>query len=442
LVKSSRGSVRRDVVHRGEADHPVGVLPVANQLLFEIDPRPFSAALDQANAQLAVAQADLTKAETDVARDTPLAAQNAIPLKQLDNDKSAAAAGKAQVDAAKAMIEQAKLNLEWTKVYSPIDGIAGVATSQVGDLVGTSTKMTTISKVNPIRAYFSISEDAYLRVADKIAAVLAGRPDRGATAVEYIQANETAYPSKGRIILVNREVSSQTGTIQLAAEFSNPGSVLRPGGFGRVRIKTGDNKGALLVPQTSVMEIQSAYQVVVIGPDNKASFRPVKVGDRVYVLPEKQTRTGGPGFVRVVKDGKCRIDDGAKDERGSEGCRHLRPPGSPTGLQDRRDRRGAGRAGSDGRGGQNAEDARSGLHHRAWPEIPAGQVQRTGERHARQRAVCLAPSVEAVHLRCLEQRIRRRPPRRHRVPHRSGIGGFESPRQSDIFAGAPGSHHH
>jgi len=252
-----------------------------DQLLFEIDPRPSAAALDQANAQLAVAQADLTKAETDVASDTPLAAQSAIPLKQLDNDKSAEAAGKAQVDAAKAMIEQAKLNLEWTKVYSPIDGIAGVATSQVGDLVGTSTKMTTISKVNPIRAYFSISEDAYLRVADKIAAVLAGRPDRGATAVEYIQANETAYPSKGRIILVNREVSSQTGTIQLAAEFSNPGSVLRPGGFGRVRIKTGDNKGALLVPQTAVMEVQSAYQVVVIGADNKASFRPVKVGDRV-----------------------------------------------------------------------------------------------------------------------------------------------------------------
>jgi len=252
-----------------------------DQLLFEIDPRPSAAALDQANAQLAVAQADLTKAETDVARDTPLAAQSAIPLKQLDNDKSAEAAGKAQVEAAKAMIEQAKLNLEWTKVYSPIDGIAGVATSQVGDLVGTSTKMTTISKVNPIRAYFSISEDAYLRVADKIAAVLAGRPDRGATAVEYIQANETAYPSKGRIILVNREVSSQTGTIQLAAEFSNPQSVLRPGGFGRVRIKTGDNKGALLVPQIAVMEVQSAYQVVVIGPDNKASFRPVKVGDRV-----------------------------------------------------------------------------------------------------------------------------------------------------------------
>ena len=162
-----------------------------DQLLFEIDPRPFAAALDQAKAQLAVAQADLSKAETDVARDTPLAAQNAIPLKQLDNDKSAEAAGKAQVDAAKAMIEQAKLNLEWTKVYSPIDGIAGVATSQVGDLVGTTTKMTTISKVNPIRAYFSISENAYLRVCrqDCCGACRGGAKELAA-AVEYIQANE------------------------------------------------------------------------------------------------------------------------------------------------------------------------------------------------------------------------------------------------------------
>ncbi len=251
------------------------------QLLFEIDPRPFEASLQQSQAQLAVAQANLSGSETDQARDQPLVAQNAIPQKQLDTDNANVASGKAQVDAAKAMIEQAKLNLDWTKVYSPIDGIAGVANAQVGDLVGPSTKMTTISKVNPIRAYFSISEDAYLRVADKIASVLAGKPGAGPQAVEYIQANEAAYPSKGRIILVNREVSSQTGTIQLAAEFSNPQAVLRPGGFGRVRIRTGDNKGALLVPQIAVIEVQSDYQVVVVDSDNKASFRAVKVGERV-----------------------------------------------------------------------------------------------------------------------------------------------------------------
>jgi membrane fusion protein (multidrug efflux system) len=250
-------------------------------LLFEIDPRPFQAALDQSKAQLAVSQADLSRADTDVIRDTPLSEQNAIPKKQLDNDMAAQAAAKAQVNAAKAMVEQAQLNLDWTKVYSPIDGIAGVATSQVGDLVGTTTKMTTISKVDPIRAYFSVSENAYLQSASKIANVIRGNASSQPYVIEYIQANEAPYPKKGRIILVNREVSSQTGTIQIAAEFPNSEAILRPGGFGRVRIQTGDNKGALLVPQKAVIEVQSAYQLVVVGSDNKASFRPIKVGDRI-----------------------------------------------------------------------------------------------------------------------------------------------------------------
>jgi membrane fusion protein, multidrug efflux system len=289
-------------------DYKEGFSVQKGQLLFEIDPRPFQAALDQAKAQLAVARADLSKAETDVVRDTPLAAQNAIPQKQLDNDLAAQAAAKAQVDAAKAQVEQAQLNLEWTKVYSPIDGIAGVATSQVGDLVGTTTKMTTVSKVDPIRAYFSISENAYLQAADRIAAVLHGSPKYGPVSVEFIQANEQTYPRKGRIILVNREVSSQTGTIQFAAEFSNPEAVLRPGGFGRVRIKTSDNKGALLVPQAAVIEVQSAYQVVVVGADNKASFRPIKVGDRVgnnWVVSE-----GLQAGEKVVTQGFMKVRDG------------------------------------------------------------------------------------------------------------------------------------
>jgi len=258
-----------------------GFFVAKGQLLFEIDDRPFQASMDQAKAQLAVSKADLSKAETDRLRDTPLAAQNAIPQKQLDNDVSAESAAKAQVDAASAMVQQAQLNLEWTKVYSPIDGVAGTATSQVGDLVGPTTKMTTISKVDPIRAYFSISENQYLQNASRISSVIAGAAKGRALPVEYIQADETVYPSVGRIILVNREVSSQTGTIQFAAEFANAKAVLRPGGFGRVRIKTGENKGALLVPQAAVIEVQSAYQVVVIGADNKASFRPVSLGDRV-----------------------------------------------------------------------------------------------------------------------------------------------------------------
>jgi membrane fusion protein (multidrug efflux system) len=278
------------------------------QLLFEIDPRPFEAALNQSKAQLEVAKAQLSKAETDRVRDTPLAAQNAIPQKQLDNDMAAESAAKAQVDAAQAMVEESQLNLEWTKVYCPIDGVAGVATSQVGDLVGPTTKMTTISKVNPIRAYFSISENQYLQNAARISAVITGFEKGGALPVEYIQANETTYPSVGHVILVNREVSAQTGTIQFAAEFPNPKGTLRPGGFGRVRIKTGDNKGALLVPQAAVIEVQSAYQVVVVGADNKASFRPVKVGDRVgnkWVITEGLK----PGE-KVVAEGFQKVRDG------------------------------------------------------------------------------------------------------------------------------------
>ena len=288
-------------------DYKEGFFVKKGQLLFEIDPRPFEAELDQTKAQLAVTQANLSRTDTDVVRDTPLAAQNAIPQKQLDNDMAAQAAAKAQVEAAKAMVEQAQLNLEWTKVYSPVDGVAGIANAQVGDLVGTTTKMTTVSKVDPIRAYFSLSENAYLDNASKIAAIIRSG-GIGTTPVEFVQANEVPYPKPGYIILVNREVTTQTGTIQFAAEFPNPDAILRPGGFGRVRIKTGDNKSALLVPQRAVIEVQSAYQVVVVGSDNKAVFRPVKVGERVGT---NWMITDGlkPGE-KVIAEGFQRVRDG------------------------------------------------------------------------------------------------------------------------------------
>jgi RND family efflux transporter MFP subunit len=278
------------------------------ELLFEIDPRPFQAALDQAKAQLAVAEANLAKAATDVARDTPLAAQNAIPQKQLDTDRATEKAGEATVLAAKAQVEQAELNLAWTKVYSPINGIAGTAVSQVGDLVGMTTKMTTVSTVNPIRAYFSISESAYLQIASKITQIVRGGSMSGGSPIEFIQANGETYPKKGRITLVNREISAQTGTIQLAAEFPNPDAVLRPGGFGRVRIQTGIDKGVLLVPQRAVIEVQSMYQVVVVGADNKVAFRPVKVGEQVG--PNLVITEGLKPGERVVAQGFMKLKDG------------------------------------------------------------------------------------------------------------------------------------
>jgi membrane fusion protein, multidrug efflux system len=250
------------------------------QLLYEIDPRAFEVAISQAKAQVAVAVANLSNAETNVARDKPLAAQSAIPQKQLDTDLATQAASTAQLDAAKAQLAQAQLNLTWTKVYSPIDGIAGLSTSQIGDLVGTTTVMTTVSQVNPIWAYFNISESDYLTEAQRIYRLISGKKV-ASPVLEFIQANGDTFPRKGRIVLVNREVASQTGTIQLVAEFPNADAVLRPGGFGRVRFQTGMNDGALLVPQSAVIEVQSMYQVAVVEPGNKAAFRIVKVGDRI-----------------------------------------------------------------------------------------------------------------------------------------------------------------
>jgi membrane fusion protein (multidrug efflux system) len=250
------------------------------QLLYQVDPHAFEVAIAQAKAQVAEAVANLSNADTNVARDRPLAAQSAIPQKQLDTDIATQAASQAQLDAAKAQLAQAELNLSWTKVYSPIDGIAGISTAQIGNLVGTTTNMTTVSQVNPIWVYFNISETDYLSQAELFYRLISGQ--RVASPVlEFIQADGSTYPKKGKIVLVNREVTSQTGTIQLVAEFPNPDATLRPGGFGRVRFLVATNENAMLVPQQAVIEIQSMYTVAVVEPGNKAAFRMVKVGERV-----------------------------------------------------------------------------------------------------------------------------------------------------------------
>ncbi|HEY7352784.1 MAG TPA: efflux RND transporter periplasmic adaptor subunit [Terriglobales bacterium] len=258
-----------------------GSLVKKGQLLFEIDPRPFEVALEQSKAQVARAESSLLKATNDVQRDTPLAAENAIPQKQLDDDKANQSWSKAELAASKAAQEQAELNLGWTRIYSPVDGIAGVANSQIGDLVGTTTKMATVSQIDPIWAYFNISESLYLAKSPEISAVLQRGTIKGRLPVEYIQANDVPYPLKGSIIFVNREITAGTGTIQLAAAFPNKGGILRPGGFGRVRVQTGTAKNALLVPQAAVIEVQSQYQVIVVDAENRAAVRQVMMGDRV-----------------------------------------------------------------------------------------------------------------------------------------------------------------
>jgi RND family efflux transporter MFP subunit len=251
------------------------------QMLFQIDPRPFRAALDQANAQLEQAQAQLAKTAMDVDRDTPLAKERAIAQSQLDNDIQANRAAKAAVKAAEAQVEQAQLNLEFTDVKSLVDGIAGIAQVQIGNLVNPTTVLTSVSQINPIKAYFSLSEQEYIHFADRINADAQKEIPSNGPPFELILADGSVYPHKGTGLLANRQVDVSTGSIQIVCSFPNPQNFLRPGQFGRLRAAPEVRRGALLVPQKAVSELQGSYQVAVVGADNKVSIRAVKAGDRV-----------------------------------------------------------------------------------------------------------------------------------------------------------------
>ena len=260
-------------------DYKEGAVVRKGQVLFEIDPRPFQAALDRARGELAQAEAQLSKSSIDVERDTPLVAQKAVSKEKLDNEIQAKRAAEAAVMSAKAAVERAELDLGWTKVTSLVDGVAGIAEVQMGNLVSPSSRLTSVSQVDPVKAYFPISEQEYLR-AKNISS--SGKPIQlFDSSPELILADGTVYPHKGRILWSDRQVDSSTGTIRLVAAFPNPGNALRPGLYGRVRIQTSTKKQALLVPQTAVKELQGGYQVAVVGTDNRASIRSVKVGEKV-----------------------------------------------------------------------------------------------------------------------------------------------------------------
>jgi len=264
-----------------EQKYKEGSLLRKGQILFQIDPRPFQALLDQANAQLAQAQAQLGKTEMDVGRDTPLARERAIAQSQLDNDIQANRAAKAAVKAAEAQVEEARLNLDFTAVRSLVDGIAGIAQVQIGNLVNPTTVLTSVSQMDPIKVYFSISEQEYLHFAERINAQTQKEIPSGGPSFDLILADGSTYPHKGIGLLTNRQVDTTTGSIQLVCSFPNPHNILRPGQFGRLRAAAEVRHGALLVPQKAVSELQGAYQLAVVGSDNKVSIRPVTVGERV-----------------------------------------------------------------------------------------------------------------------------------------------------------------
>lgn len=313
-------------------------------LLFEIDPRTFKAALDQAQAQLAIAKARLGKTELDVKRYRPLAKESAISQQELDDAVQANLAAKASVQAAEASVEQARLSLSFTRITSPVDGIAGSANAQMGDLVGPTQTgdLTTVSTVDPIKVYFPISEQEYLSLARDMIKT-GGVPQGRAKEIELILADGSVFPHKGEVSFAERQVDVKTGTIRIAVVFPNPRNLLRPGQFGRVRAVMDVRKGAVMIPQRAVLELQGSYRVAVVGPDNKAAIRPVKTGERVdsmWVI----TSGLNPGE-RVVVEGIQKVRDGMsvnpravdaefKQQRGSSPKPETKPATTATPRKD------------------------------------------------------------------------------------------------------------
>lgn len=289
-----------------------GTLVRKGQLLYQIDPKPLQAAVANAKANLATWQARLEKSKNDVQRLTPLAKQQAVSQQELDNAVAAQDASVAQVDAAKAALEKAQLDLGYTTITSPIDGLIGTTKVKTGNLVGRgeSTLLVTISQIDPILFRAGIAEAEYLKVARRVTEQRAQGIVQGEkTPIQLILADGTVHPHEGRLDAVERNVDTLTGTIALQIRFDNPERIVRPGQFGRVRFIIDMKKGALLVPQRAVQELQNLYNVAVVGPENKVNFRTVKVGPRegtLWVIEEGLK----PGD-KVVVEGLQRLREGA-----------------------------------------------------------------------------------------------------------------------------------
>jgi membrane fusion protein, multidrug efflux system len=254
------------------------------QVLFEIDPRPFQAALEQAKGQLAINEGQLYTAKANLEKIRPLAAVNAVSKKDLDDAIGREASAKAAVQAGKAAVRKDDIDLSFTKITSPIDGIAGIAKAQLGDLVGSpgGPELTTVSTVDPIKVFVPLSEQEYMRFNREAEAK--GNSESKGPNLELILADGRVFPHKGRLYFADRQVDERTGTIKVATLFPNPGNILRPGQFAKIRALIETQKGALLVPQRAVNELQGRFQVAVVGPDNKVDLRWAKVGERTGSL--------------------------------------------------------------------------------------------------------------------------------------------------------------
>ena len=309
-IGTTQGNVNAEI--RPQADgyllrrvYTEGSFVKRGDLMFEIDARQVAAQLQQAQGDLAQAQAQLAKAQQDVNRFRPLAAQKAISQQELDNALSSAAAAKAVVDAKQAFVHQARLNLGWSRVTAPISGIAGASQAQVGNLVSPSSVLAVVSQCDPIRVLYPLSEQEYLRLQERLRQAPSAREEN----LELILADGSVFPHKGRLLFSDRQVDVKTGTIGTVAVFPNPGNLLRPGQYAKVRAMTEIRKAAILVPQRAVNELQGGFQVAVVGSDNKAELRPVTPGVRVGTLWEIDSGLT-PGD-RVVVEGFSRVKAGA-----------------------------------------------------------------------------------------------------------------------------------
>jgi RND family efflux transporter MFP subunit len=280
----------------------------AGQLLFQIDAREYQAALDQALGQLAQQQAQNKKNQQDLARYKPLYAQRVVSAEEYDHVNQAAYASAAAVQAAQAAVETARLNVEWAQVMSPIDGIAGIAKAQVGDLVGTTSLLTTVSQLDPIKVTFPISEREYLHFAEKIRQHEETGRAKDEPDLQMILADGSTYKYRGHFYVANRQVDVQTGTIKIQGIFPNPDDILRPGLYAKIRTAADTHHDALLIPQSAVLETQGQYQVAVVGADNKVTMRPVTLGKLAGKLLIIDSGVS-PGE-RVVTEGVQKVSDG------------------------------------------------------------------------------------------------------------------------------------
>jgi len=295
------------------------------QLLFEIDPRPFQAVLDQAEGQLAQAKATLANAEAvqvrtqlDVNRYTPLAKEEAASQQDLDNAvqnnlaaKATVATAQAQIKTNEAAVETARINLDFTRLIAPIDGIAGQAQLQVGALVSPSSgPVTSVSTVNPIKAYFTVGEPQYLAWRRRFPSETSRLEADKNLRLHLILADGSTYEKEGSFYFADRQVNESTGAIRLAGLFPNPDSILRPGGYAKVRTIVRVQEGALLVPQRAVSQLQGGYQVAVVDGQNTVNVRTVKVGEHAGTdwIIEEGLKPGD----RVVAEGVQKVRSGMK----------------------------------------------------------------------------------------------------------------------------------